>query len=256
MVRVATMDILPVFVHGNPEPSAIWRPLLAEMGYEDAVLLSPSGFGAPIPEGFTCTVEAYRDWLIGALEGMSGPADLVGHDLGGSAVLGVAMTRPDLLRTWASDSIGVLHPDYVWHDLARTWQTPGRGEDLADEVVGGSLDERTARLVEYGLPIDIAADVAPAQNDAMRRAILSFYRSAAQPVMTEYGRGLEGAARRPGLVIVGADDDLVGTSAMAQECATRAGADVLELDAGHLWMLQRPEAAAQGLEAHWRRAEG
>lgn len=250
------MDIAPVLVHGNPETSAIWRPLLAKMGYENAVLLSPPGFGAPIPEGFSCTVGAYRDWLIGSLEELPGPADLVGHDLGGSAVLGVAMSRPDLLRTWASDSIGVLHTDYVWHDLARTWQTPGRGEDLAERVVGGDLEQRTARLVEFGLPFDIAAEVAPAQNDAMRRAILSFYRSAVQPVMVELGHGLEGAARRPGLVVVGADDDLVGTSAMARECATRAGADVLELDAGHLWMVQRPEAAARGIEAHWQRADG
>lgn len=197
--------------------------LLAEMGHEDAVLLSPPGFGAPIPEGFTCTVGAYRDWLIESLEALSEPAVLVGHDLGGSAVLGVAMTRPDLLHAWASDSIGVLHPDSVWHDLAQTWQTPGRGEDLADEVVGGALDLRIARLVEYGLSIDVAADVAPAQDSATRRAILSFYRSAVQPVMARLGHGLEGAARRPGLVIVGADDDLVGTSAMARECAARAG---------------------------------
>lgn len=75
------MNILPVFVHGNPETSAIWRPLLAEMGHEDAVLLSPRGFGAPIPAGFTCTVGDYRDWLIESLERLSGPADLVVHEL-------------------------------------------------------------------------------------------------------------------------------------------------------------------------------
>lgn len=243
-----------MFVHGNPETSAIWRPLLAKMG-RDAVLLSPPGFGAPIPDGFTCTVGAYRGWLIDSLEEIPGPVDLVGHDLGGSAVLGVAMTRPDMLRTWASDSIGVLHPDYVWHDLARTWQAPGRGEDLADEVVGGTVDQRVARLIEFGMPIDVAADVAPAQGGAMRRAILSFYRSAVQPVMAELGHSLEEAALRPGLVLIGADDELVGTTATARECAARAGANVLELDAGHLWMLQRPEAAARALEAHWQRAE-
>lgn len=244
-----------VLVHGNPESSAIWRPLLATLT-RDAVPLSPPGFGAPIPHGFDCTPRAYRDWLTSSLESLGEPVDLVGHDLGGAAVLGVAMTRPDLVRTWASDSIGVLHPDYVWHDLARTWQTPGRGEALVEEVLGGDLADRSQRLVEYGLPPDVAADVAAVQDEAMRRAVLAFYRSAAQPVMADLGQGLEGAARRRGLVVIGADDDLVGTSAMARESAARAGADVLEIDgAGHLWMVQRPERVARALEAHWHRAD-
>jgi hypothetical protein len=51
------------------------------------------------------------------------------------------MTRPDLLRSWATDAIGVFDPDYVWHDLAQTWQTPGAGEEamalIAAEVLDG-----------------------------------------------------------------------------------------------------------------------
>jgi hypothetical protein len=34
-------------------------------------------------------------------------------------VLNVAMARPDLLRSWASDFISAFAPDYVWHDLAQ-----------------------------------------------------------------------------------------------------------------------------------------
>jgi hypothetical protein len=26
------------------------------------------------------------------------------------------------------DAIGLFDPDYVWHALARGWQTPGQGE--------------------------------------------------------------------------------------------------------------------------------
>ena len=79
-----------VFVHGNPETASIWDPLIAELGRDDVVTLSPPGFGAPVPEGFGATADEYRDWLIGELEGIGGPIDLVGHDWGGGHVQRVA----------------------------------------------------------------------------------------------------------------------------------------------------------------------
>ena len=81
-----------VMVHGNPETAAVWGPLLAELGRDDVVTLSPPGFGAPIPDGFGCTVGEYRDWLADELERMDGPVDLVGHDWGGGHVVNVAMS--------------------------------------------------------------------------------------------------------------------------------------------------------------------
>jgi pimeloyl-ACP methyl ester carboxylesterase len=53
-----------LFVHGNPETSAVWGPLLGELGRDDVVCLSPPGFGAPLPRGFEPTMTGYRDWLI------------------------------------------------------------------------------------------------------------------------------------------------------------------------------------------------
>ena len=44
-----------VFVHGVPETAAIWDPLIAALGRDDVVALSPPGFGAPVPEGFEAT---------------------------------------------------------------------------------------------------------------------------------------------------------------------------------------------------------
>jgi pimeloyl-ACP methyl ester carboxylesterase len=127
-----------VLVHGNPETDAVWDLLaarLAERGYDDQRRLAPAGFAAPLPAEFDATAKAYRAWLIGELERISGPVDLVGHDWGGGHVLGVAMTRPDLLRSWCSDAIGIFDPDYVWHPLAQIWQTPQAGE----EWVAGQL---------------------------------------------------------------------------------------------------------------------
>ena len=241
-----------VFVNGNPETAAIWKPLYAELGRTDVLRLSPPGFGAPIPDGFGCTVTEYRDWLVAALEALGEPVDLVGHDVGGSTVVSVAMTRPDLLRTWASDSLGVFDPGYVWHDLARQWQTPGAGEESVAGLMGGTAGDRTERMVARGIDRPIAARLAAAQGPEMGRSILAFYRSAIQPVMAELGRHLPTAAARPGLAILGTDDHFVGSMAMRRRSAARAGARVATFDGlGHWWMVQDPARAARALTAFW-----
>lgn len=38
-----------VLVHGNPETDAIWDPLVAALGRDDVVRLSPPGFGVLYP---------------------------------------------------------------------------------------------------------------------------------------------------------------------------------------------------------------
>lgn len=241
-----------VFVNGNPEAAAIWDPLCAELARTDVVRLSPPGFGAPVPEGFDCTVTGYRDWLVGELEALGEPVDLVGHDVGGSTVVSVAMTRPDLLRTWVSDSLGVFDPDYVWHDRARRWQTPRDGERFVAELMGGTLADRVERLAERGITGPVAAELAAAQGPEMGRAILAFYRSAVQPVMAELGRDLPAAAARPGLAVVGTEDHFVGSEEMRRRSASRAGARVLLLPGvGHWWMVQVPGRAAQALGEFW-----
>lgn len=137
-----------VLVHGNPETDAIWRPLRAELGRDDVVALSPPGFGAPVPTGFGATATEYRDWLIDRLVEIGEPVDLVGHDVGGEHVINVAMARPDLLRSWASDVIGAYHPDYVWDDLAQVWQTPGDGEKVVETLMGGTVEDRAGFVGE------------------------------------------------------------------------------------------------------------
>ncbi len=143
-----------VFVHGNPESEAIWGPLLAELGRDDVLRLSPPGFGSPVPDGFGATVPEYRDWLVGELTKLGEPVHLVGHDWGGGHVVNVAMHRPDLLLSWASDVLGLFDPDYVWHDLAQVWQTPGAGEDSLTQMLGGTVEDRANGLAGLGFPPD------------------------------------------------------------------------------------------------------
>jgi pimeloyl-ACP methyl ester carboxylesterase len=246
-----------VLVHGNPETAAVWRPLVAELGRDDVTCLSPPGFGAPVPAGWGATVEEYRAWLVAELEAIGEPVDLVGHDWGGGHVLAVAMTRPDLLRSWASDILGALDPDYVWHDLAQVWQTPGAGEEAVAERLAAGPESGAARLESFGVRADIAAELAAAFDADMGRCILGLYRSAAQPAMVELGRGLPAAGATPGLAIVASKDHFVGTEQMHRRAATRAGARVRVLDGlGHWWMVQDPGQGAAALEGFWASLPG
>jgi pimeloyl-ACP methyl ester carboxylesterase len=239
-----------VMVHGNAETAAVWGPLLAELRRDDVVTLSPPGFGAPIPDGFGCTVGEYREWLVGELERMDGPVDLVGHDWGGGHVVNVAMARPDLLRSWTTDVVGVFDPGYEWHDLAQVWQVPGEGERAVEAFIGGTVQERAGRLVSRGVADPaVAAELAAALGPDMGRAILALYRSAAQPVMAELGRGLERAAQRPGLCLLATADHRVGSDAARRRGAERTGARLEVLEGrGHWWMLEDPAGGARVLE--------
>ena len=54
-----------VFVHGVPDTPALWEPLIAALGLKPGEWLAPAlpGFGRAVPAGFTCTKDAYADWL-------------------------------------------------------------------------------------------------------------------------------------------------------------------------------------------------
>lgn len=242
-----------VLVHGNPETDAVWTPLVDALGLEGVVRLSPPGFGAPLPDGFDATYLAYRDWLEDQLEGFGQPVDIVGHDWGGVHVVNMVMHRPELVRSWTSDVVGLFDPDYVWHDFAQVFQSPGDGEQLVETMLAGTVEERAAQLAAVGIPMGIAQQFAAAQGPDMGRAILSLYRSGRQPALAEAGRGLENAAARPGLSLLATEDQNVGTEDARRRAAERAGARTEVLDGlGHWWMLDDPARGAAALTRFWQ----
>jgi pimeloyl-ACP methyl ester carboxylesterase len=240
-------------VHGNPETAAVWNRIAPLIGPEPVVRLSPPGFGAPIPPGFTATVEDYRNWPVSELEQFEQPVHLVGHDLGGLHAVNVAMTRPDLLRSWVCDVIGLFDQDYQWHELGQVWATAGAGEDAIKAVMlDPPATERAAVLAKKGMHEDVALPVAEGQNATMGDCILRIYRDAAQPFMTQLGRDLERAAARPGLSIMAAEDHLAGTDEQRRSASTRAGAQIAVIEGqGHWWFTQDPEQGAAILKRFW-----
>jgi hypothetical protein len=157
------------------------------------------------------------------------------------------------VRSWASDALSLFEPDYVWHDLAQTWQTPGDGEASLDEMFAGTPAERAERLQAFGIGRAEALQIAGVQGDEMKQAILALYRSAAQPAMAELGKGLSTLASRPGLALVATADPFGGSEEIRRRAAERAGAEVAVLDElGHWWMAEDPARGARVLTAFWR----
>ena len=245
-----------VLVHGNPETAAIWDLLveqLVALGEPEPVRLAPPGFGAPVPDGWGASVGEYRDWLVAELEKIEGPIDLVGHDWGGGHVVNAVMARPDLVRSWCSDIVGVFDPDYEWHQLAKVWQTPGEGEAAVAAMVEAPHEAKVARFAGRGMNPVVAGRVVPGIDATMGECILRLYRSAAQPALAKLGMGLEAAAARPGLAVLPSEDHMVGTDEQRHRAAARAGARVAVLDGlGHWWMTQDPERGARVLVDFWR----
>jgi pimeloyl-ACP methyl ester carboxylesterase len=245
-----------VFVHGVPENRRLWDGVRKHLHRTDTVALALPGFGTPVPDGFGATMDEYADWLVGELENAvrqaAAPVDLVGHDWGGGFTVRVVSTRPELVRTWVTDAAGLADPDFVWHDFAKIWQTPGEGEAFFAQQLAASVPERSGAFTMFGVPEDDALAIADAIDQRMTDCILALYRSATT-VQDDWGPAFE-AIPKPGLVVIPMADPFLSEPG-ARRAAERAGARVQVLDdKGHWWMLQDPASAAELLESFWASA--
>ncbi|MFK0252811.1 alpha/beta fold hydrolase [Streptomyces sp. NPDC090445] len=242
-----------VFVHGVPETSDLWDRLRARLG-TDSVALRLPGFGAPLPDGFRSTMDEYVEWIERELRTLDGPIDLVGHDWGALLAARVATRCRVPLRSWAVDVAGILHPDYVWHDLARLWQTPDAGEEWVTSTLGAT-DPRSplsaaGQLRAAGVPEGDALAMGDHFDQAMASCVLDLYRSATPNPYAHWGAELTFAPKAPGLVLHPTLDpfDDAGSAVVAGTLGARY--ESLE-GLGHWWMLQDPAKAATVLEKFW-----
>jgi pimeloyl-ACP methyl ester carboxylesterase len=234
-----------VFVHGVPDTPGVWRPTLEKLARKDVLTLRLPGFGCALPAGFTPDKDSYAAWLIAELKKIEGPIDLVGHDWGALLVYRAVSLAPKLVRSWAAGG-APLDPDYVWHDMAQAWQTPGVGEEVMIQITPEAM---APGLMAQGQPKDVAEESARAMDDTMKAAILTLYRSA-KNVGREWSPDLARIAA-PGLVIFGERDPYVNAS-FGEKLAKKVGAKfVLIKDCGHWWEAERPAEVAAALEAFW-----
>ena len=234
-----------IFVHGVTDTNHLWDGVLSYLSRGDTQAVSLPGFGVDAPAGFGSTKEEYVGWLIGELERIGEPVDLVGHDWGALLTERVVCLRPDLIRTWAAGG-GALDEAYDWHPVAKMWQTPGQGEQVMQAMTPDVLAQV---YIAEGLPEELARQFAARVDDRMKAAILPLYRSAVG-VWKEWSLDLD-SVERPGLVIWGKDDPF-GPMDLAQKMAKRTGAKFVAFEGcSHWWPVQRPKETAEALESFW-----
>jgi len=237
-----------VFVHGVPETEQLWDKMRAEIDAPSTAVSMP-GFGCDRPPGFAATADAYADWLIGELENIGDPVDLVGHDWGAGLTYRVATTRPDLLRSWAADVANVLHPDYEWHDFAKIWQSD-EGEAFFETQEATPVEERGSLFEAMGVPHEDAIAMASRADRTMGDCILALYRSATPNPYAKWGETFV-PTKAPGLVIIPTEDPF-GDEKLATEVAGMLGARTTRLEGlGHWWPVQDPKASAAPLKDFW-----
>ena len=235
-----------VLVHGVPDTHRLWDKLRSRLSRRDVLTPSLPGFGVPLPPGFRPTKEAYVAWLIEVIERLGVPVDLVGHDWGCLLVQRVASVRPDLIRTWAAGN-GPIDREYVWHDLAQQWQTPGVGEAIMAMMGGDALAEG---LAAAGVPAEDARTAASHMDERMKECILGLYRSAVR--VGEEWEADVARIGRPALVLWSRDDPYVAPR-FAERLAERVRGELVFLEGcGHWWPLEHPAEAAAALERFWR----
>jgi pimeloyl-ACP methyl ester carboxylesterase len=237
------------FVHGVPETAALWRAVQERIDRPSVALALP-GFGVPRPQGFGATRDEYVEWLVGELDALGGPVDLVGHDWGAILTYRVASAYPHRLRSWVADCGNTAHPGYRWHPFAEAWQQPEGGEALMEAQRATPLEDRVQALVgAMGLAEDDARELAVGEDLTMDACILDLYRSAVPNPHHLWGPWSRSAV--PGLV-VHPEDDPFSDEALAREVADLFGAHFEVLPgAGHFWPYQTPDAGAELLTRFW-----
>jgi pimeloyl-ACP methyl ester carboxylesterase len=238
------MNVPAFFVHGVPDTAALWDDVRANLDRDDVIAPNLPGFDAPVPDGFGATKEEYVDWVIGEIEKVGEPVDIVGHDWGSLIVQRTVSLRPEYVRTWAVGG-ATVDRTYVWHDIAQAWQTPGVGEQVMEAMSGDTFVDTLADQV--GGP-EKARAMAEHIDATMKDCILKLYRSAA----SGFGEWHDDIDRvlptRPGVVFWGAGDPYV-TKEFGERLATRTQSTLVMFpDSGHWW--PATEAAEVGSRLH------
>jgi pimeloyl-ACP methyl ester carboxylesterase len=235
-----------VFVHGVPDTAVVWRPLLQRLKRTDVTCVSLPGFGNRRPLGFKPDKDSYARWLVDELGTIKGPIDLVGHDWGSLLVTRAVSLAPNLVRSWSGGG-APLDPEYVWHDTAQIWQTPGKGEELMKAFTGEVL---ARGLAAQGIPLEMARDTATRVDDEMKSCILGLYRSAIR-VAEDWFADLK-KVTAPSLILWGERDPYAGVQ-FAQRLATNVNGRCTTLrGAGHWYQVEAPEVVAEALDSFWR----
>ncbi|MFF3768287.1 alpha/beta fold hydrolase [Streptomyces sp. NPDC001922] len=252
-------------VHGLGGSSVNWSALMAATEADvDVEALDLPGFGhSPPPDNGDFSISGHARAVIRHLEAAGrGPVHLIGNSLGGAVVTRVAAVRPDLVRTLTlvSPALPELRPQLSALPTALL-AVPGVTSLFARMTRDWTPERRTREVLAlcYGDPglVDPAGFAAAVAEYERRLGLPYFW-----DVMTRSARGVVDAytvggqhslwrqAERvlaPTLLVYGGRDRLVSFRMARRASLAFRDSRLLTLpDAGHVAMMEYPEAVARG----------
>jgi pimeloyl-ACP methyl ester carboxylesterase len=227
---------------------AAWDETVAALGEGvRAVTYDRRAYGdSGAPEPYTgTTVGEQSDDLIALLRSLgAAPAVLVGHALGAMIALDVVLREPDLVRAAV-----LIEPPVLW-------LSPGGPDAVGDLRIA---IERAARdrghgaavegYLEYVAGPDALELYGEARADAARRDVRAFAADlVAGPSWSATRRDLRGVVT-PVSIVMGWRSSPVWQEATRALAGLMPSAKLIELESGHLAMLEQPEAIADAVRA-------
>ena len=239
-----------LLLHGNPDTSAMWQPLIAHLDRRYRCIAPDlPGFGrsaGPVP-ATDVSLEGMAEWVDAVVTGLKlpTPLTLVVHDFGGVYGLAWAARYPEKVKHLVITNT-LFHSDYQWHFWARIWRAPLLGELamalLAVPVVGWQLLRLSMAMGSKNLSTAQMHEAYAAFGPATRKMVLHLYRASDPENFVGWEDQMLAVARKINTqVIWGGHDPYIET-----RYAQRFGAqqvDVLD-SAGHWVAAEAPEQVA------------
>jgi len=240
-----------LFLHGNPDSSILWRPVIAEMKSRFRCLAPDlPGFGrSSFPQNFQGTLEemaAFVDGLLASAR-VAEPVNLVVHDFGGPFGLAWAVKNPAKVRRLAIMNT-IFFADYKWHRWGQIWRTPVLGE-LSLMTMNRWVFRSSMRRSAPGLSDEHLRETYALITPATKKMILRLYRAANPKNFKSWEERLLQLTQRVPTCVLWGDRDPYIASAFAE----RFGAQKVFHYPGHgHWLpVEAPQEVAARLMDHF-----
>ena len=240
----AESDPPVVLVHGFPESSRMWVPLMEALAAAGRRSIAPDLYGlGDSDDGGPATYERNVEAFSGLLETLDlGRVALVVHDWGGFIGLTWACEHPDSVEVLVLSDTGFF-ADGKWHGMAEAI----RGEQ-GEQIVAALERDGFAALLRAGdAPFsdeDIEAYWRPFEDGTGQRKTLEFYRSMDFEKLAPY-QGRLGELDVPALLLWGAEDQFAPIASAKRFERELPHTQLVALDAGHFVFDEQPERCAE-----------
>ena len=233
-----------MLVHGYPESSHMWQPVLEPLAAAGFHALAPdlAGFGdseADPPGTWERHVEALERFR--AQQGVDRVA-LVVHDWGGLIGLRWACDHPEVPWALVISDTGFF-PDGKWHGLAEAMRSD-QGEQLVDTMTEENLAGMLGSISSIG-PEAAREYFKAFADEPRRRGQLELYRSGEFSELAAYD-GKLAQLGVPTLILWGADDAFAPIAGAERLQRELPGSELVVLDGtGHFVVDDAPERYAE-----------